>query len=150
MKLILASDNAHKLLEFQKLFQGTDVELMTKKEAGFTDEVAETGTTFAENAYIKAEAVMRATGCAAIADDSGHSSTQSTRSITATLRRRTGRAARSAPYLILLRGGFALRAGFRPCPGGILLHHFTLAARKRRSVLCGTFHWRRSPPPSRP
>ena len=37
MKLILASDNAHKLLEFQKLFQGTDVELMTKKEAGFTD-----------------------------------------------------------------------------------------------------------------
>ena len=71
MKLILASDNAHKLLEFQKLFQGTDVELMTKKEAGFTDEVAETGTTFAENAYIKAEAVMRATGCAAIADDSG-------------------------------------------------------------------------------
>ena len=71
MKLILASDNAHKLLEFHKLFQGTDVELMTKKEAGFTDEVAETGTTFAENAYIKAEAVMRATGCAAIADDSG-------------------------------------------------------------------------------
>jgi XTP/dITP diphosphohydrolase len=71
MKLILASDNAHKLLEFQKLFQGTDVELMTKKEAGFTDEVAETGTTFAENACIKAEAVMRATGCAAIADDSG-------------------------------------------------------------------------------
>lgn len=71
MKLILASDNAHKLLEFQKLFQGTDVELMTKKEAGFTDEVAETGTTFAENAFIKAEAVMRATGCAAIADDSG-------------------------------------------------------------------------------
>ena len=33
--------------------------------------MAETGTTFAENAYIKAEAVMRATGCAAIADDSG-------------------------------------------------------------------------------
>ena len=71
MKLILASDNAHKLQEFQKLFQGTDVELMTKKEAGFTDEVEETGATFAENAYIKAEAVMRATGCAAIADDSG-------------------------------------------------------------------------------
>ena len=71
MKLILASDNTHKLLEFQKLFEGTDVELMTKKEAGFTDEVAETGTTFAENAFLKAEAVMHATGCAAIADDSG-------------------------------------------------------------------------------
>ena len=71
MKLILASDNAHKLLEFRKLFEGTDVELITKKEAGFTDEVDETGATFAENAFIKAEAVMRATGCAAIADDSG-------------------------------------------------------------------------------
>ena len=71
MKLILASDNAHKLLEFKKLFEGSDVELMTKKEAGFTDEVAETGATFAENAYIKAAAVMAATGCAAIADDSG-------------------------------------------------------------------------------
>ena len=71
MKLILASDNAHKLLEFQKLFEGTDVELMTKKEAGFTDEVEETGSTFAENAFLKAEAVMRATGAAAIADDSG-------------------------------------------------------------------------------
>ena len=71
MKLILASDNTHKLLEFRKLFEGTDVELITKREAGFTDEVDETGATFAENAFIKAEAVMRATGCAAIADDSG-------------------------------------------------------------------------------
>lgn len=71
MKLILASDNSHKLQEFKKLFEGTDVELMTKKEAGFTDEVEETGATFAENAFIKAEAVMLATGAAAIADDSG-------------------------------------------------------------------------------
>ncbi len=71
MKLILASDNTHKLLEFRKLFEGTDVELITKREAGFTDEVDETGATFAENAFIKAETVMRATGCAAIADDSG-------------------------------------------------------------------------------
>ena len=71
MKLILASDNAHKLREFQKLFEGTDVELMTKKEAGFTDEVEETGANFAENAFIKAEAVMRASGLPAIADDSG-------------------------------------------------------------------------------
>jgi len=71
MKLILASDNAHKLQEFKKLFEGTDVELMTKKEAGFTEEVEETGVTFAENAFIKAEAVVRATGLAAIADDSG-------------------------------------------------------------------------------
>ncbi len=71
MKLVLASDNAHKLLEFRELFKGMDVDLVTKKEAGFTDEVEETGATFAENAFIKASAVMRATGWAAIADDSG-------------------------------------------------------------------------------
>ena len=71
MKLVLASDNAHKLLEFRELFKGMDVDLVTKREAGFTDEVEETGATFAENAFIKASAVMRATGWAAIADDSG-------------------------------------------------------------------------------
>ena len=71
MKLVLASDNAHKLLEFRELFKGMDVDLVTKKEAGLTDEVEETGATFAENAFIKASAVMRATGWAAIADDSG-------------------------------------------------------------------------------
>ena len=71
MKLVLESDNAHKLSEFREMFRGTDVELLAKKDTGFTDEVEETGTTFEENAYIKAETVMRATGLAAIADDSG-------------------------------------------------------------------------------
>ena len=71
MKLVLASDNAHKLQEFRELFRGSDVELLSKKETGFTDEVEENGATFEENAFIKAEAVMRATNLAAIADDSG-------------------------------------------------------------------------------
>ena len=71
MKIVLASDNAHKLTEFRELFRGMDVELISKKESGFTDEVEENGTTFEENAFIKAEAVMRATGLPAIADDSG-------------------------------------------------------------------------------
>ena len=71
MKLILASDNAHKLREFRELFRSMDVELLSKSEAGITAEVEETGTTFAENAYIKAEAVMRESGLPAIADDSG-------------------------------------------------------------------------------
>lgn len=71
MKLVLASDNKNKLREFHTLFNGFGVELLSKAEAGFTDEVEETGKTFAENARIKAEAVMRATGLAAIADDSG-------------------------------------------------------------------------------
>ena len=71
MKLVLASDNAHKLQEFRKLFQTLNVELLSKKETGFTDEVEENGATFEENAYIKAEAVMRATNLPAIPDDSG-------------------------------------------------------------------------------
>ncbi len=71
MKLVLASDNRHKLEEFRVLFSSLDVELISKAEAGFTDEVEENGSTFAENAFIKAEAVMRATGLPAVADDSG-------------------------------------------------------------------------------
>ena len=71
MKLVLASDNAHKLSEFRELFRTLDAELLSKAESGAVGEVEETGTTFAENAFIKAEAVMRATGLPAIADDSG-------------------------------------------------------------------------------
>ena len=69
MKLVLASDNKNKLREFRTLFENFGVELISKAESGFTEEVEETGETFAENARIKAEAVMRATGLAAIADD---------------------------------------------------------------------------------
>ena len=71
MKLVLASDNTHKLGEFRELFRTLNVELLSKKETGFTGEVEETGSTFEENAFIKAEAVMLATGLPAIADDSG-------------------------------------------------------------------------------
>ena len=71
MKLVLASDNKNKLREFRTLLENFGVELISKAESGFTEEVEETGETFAENARIKAEAVMRATGLAAIADDSG-------------------------------------------------------------------------------
>ena len=71
MKIVLASDNAHKLREFRQILSDWNIELLSKKEAGCTEEVEETGTTFAENARIKAETVMRATGLPAIADDSG-------------------------------------------------------------------------------
>ena len=71
MKLVLASDNRHKLVEFRELFKPFGVDLLSKAEAGFFDEVEENGATFAENAFIKAEAVMRATHLPAIADDSG-------------------------------------------------------------------------------
>ena len=71
MKLVLASDNKNKLREFRTLFENFGVEFLSKADTGFTEEVEETGETFAENARIKAEAVMRFTGLPAIADDSG-------------------------------------------------------------------------------
>ena len=71
MKLILASNNANKLKEFRSLVADLDIELLSQKEAGCDFEVEETGTTFEENAYLKAFAVTEATGIAAVADDSG-------------------------------------------------------------------------------
>ena len=71
MKLILASNNANKLKEFRSLVADLDIELLSQREAGCDFEVEETGTTFEENAYLKASAVTAATGIAAVADDSG-------------------------------------------------------------------------------
>lgn len=71
MKLILASNNAHKYQEFLELMKDLDVELIMQKDAGCDFEVDETGETFEENAYLKAVAVTDATGLPAVADDSG-------------------------------------------------------------------------------
>lgn len=71
IKLILASNNAHKIREFRELVEGMDVELLSQREAGYELDVEETGTTFEANAYLKAKAVTDAAGCAAVSDDSG-------------------------------------------------------------------------------
>ena len=71
MKLIMATDNKNKIREFREILAGFDVELVGKTESGMTAEIEETGTSFEENAFLKADTVMRATGCAAVADDSG-------------------------------------------------------------------------------
>lgn len=71
MKIAAATNNKHKVRELTALFSGSDTELVTLKEIGFTDEIIEDGSTFLENARIKAMAVHKATGLAAIADDSG-------------------------------------------------------------------------------
>ena len=71
MKMILASNNAHKMSEMRAILADLGVELMSQREAGCDFEVDETGTTFEENAYLKAIAVTKATGMPAIADDSG-------------------------------------------------------------------------------
>lgn len=71
MKLILASNNEKKLLELREIISDMDIELISQREAGCDFEVEETGTTFDENAYLKAKAVVDAAGIAAVADDSG-------------------------------------------------------------------------------
>lgn len=68
-KLVVASGNAHKIEEIKSIF--SDVEIIPMNEAGFTDEIEETGLTFKENALIKAQAVCSALGVPALADDSG-------------------------------------------------------------------------------
>ena len=66
--MILASNNAHKLDEFRAIFADMGIEIIPQSAAGCDFEVDETGETFEENAYLKAIAVTRATGQAAIAD----------------------------------------------------------------------------------
>ncbi len=68
--LVLASGNAGKLRELQELLAGRFT-LVSMRDMGVTGELPETGDTFAENATQKAEAVSRATGLPALADDSG-------------------------------------------------------------------------------
>ena len=71
MKLILASNNKHKIREFNQILAPLGVELISQSDAGCDFEVDETGTTFEENAYLKAAAVTAHTGMPAVADDSG-------------------------------------------------------------------------------
>lgn len=71
MKLILASNNAHKAREFREILSPLGIEVVTQGEAGCDFEADETGETFEENAFIKAEAAMKATGLPAVSDDSG-------------------------------------------------------------------------------
>lgn len=71
MKFVLASKNKHKQAELQTILAPYDIELVLQSELGLDLEVEENGTTFLDNARLKAEAVMRASGLPAIADDSG-------------------------------------------------------------------------------
>jgi XTP/dITP diphosphohydrolase len=70
-RLLLASSNRGKLAEMQALLNGLDVELVLLEQVGIQSIVEETGTTYAENATLKAQAAARGSGLLAIADDSG-------------------------------------------------------------------------------
>lgn len=71
MKFLIATNNQGKVKEFQRILIPFGIEVVTPKELGLNLDVEENGSTFAENAKIKAEAFREATGLPTIADDSG-------------------------------------------------------------------------------
>ena len=71
MRVVLASKNKHKLEEIRQITDKFGFDLVLQSELGVDIDVEETGTTFEENSFLKAKAVMKATGLPAIADDSG-------------------------------------------------------------------------------
>ena len=71
LKFVLASKNVKKLVEMRDILEDLGISVLSQAEAGVDLEPEETGTTFEENACIKAREVMLACGLPAIADDSG-------------------------------------------------------------------------------
>ena len=74
MKLLLATNNAHKAREIREILKDSYAEILTMREAGVELEVVEDGSTFRENALKKAEETLAYTGDrfdAVLADDSG-------------------------------------------------------------------------------
>jgi XTP/dITP diphosphohydrolase len=72
MEFIIATNNQKKLVELSRILNPLGIKAISAKEAGVVlDDVEETGTTFAENAFLKANAAFQKTGMAAVADDSG-------------------------------------------------------------------------------
>ena len=71
MKLLIATHNKGKVQELQALLAGTGWHCLTLAEAGVEEDVEETGTTFVENATLKAVNYARMTGLLTLADDSG-------------------------------------------------------------------------------
>ena len=69
-KLIVASNNKGKIKEIKEILKDV-YEIVPMGEAGFNEEIEENGSTFFENALIKAKAVSEALGVNALADDSG-------------------------------------------------------------------------------
>jgi XTP/dITP diphosphohydrolase len=70
-KLLIASNNAGKVDEFRGILEGCGWEVVAPADLGLNLDVEESGTTYLENARIKAEAFAEASGLAALSDDSG-------------------------------------------------------------------------------
>ncbi|MBR1529481.1 MAG: RdgB/HAM1 family non-canonical purine NTP pyrophosphatase [Oscillospiraceae bacterium] len=71
MKIVMATNNQNKLREAREIFGSLGIEILSQKEAGVSVNPEENGTTFAENALIKARAVYELVHLPVIADDSG-------------------------------------------------------------------------------
>ena len=71
MKIIFATGNENKLKEIRQITADMDIEIVSMKEAGVYTNVEETGTTFEENAYLKASAIAKKSKLPTLADDSG-------------------------------------------------------------------------------
>ena len=70
-KVIFATGNEGKMREIRMILEDAGVEVISLKDAGIETEIIEDGTTFEENAVIKASAIMKETGLLTLADDSG-------------------------------------------------------------------------------
>lgn len=70
-KIIFATSNEGKMKEIREILKNLDVELLSLKEAGLNIDIEENGSTFEENAIIKASQIMELTGEIVLADDSG-------------------------------------------------------------------------------
>ena len=71
MKLIIASNNRGKIREYKDIFEPFGFEVRSQGEENIRLEVEETGTTFAQNAVLKARAIYEISRCCVISDDSG-------------------------------------------------------------------------------
>ena len=69
--IIFATGNEGKMREIRQILEGMDVEILSMKQAGIEMDIIEDGTTFMENAIIKAKAVATKVRGIVIADDSG-------------------------------------------------------------------------------
>lgn len=70
-RIIFATGNAHKMIEIRQILGDLGCEILSMKEAGIDVEIEENGTTFEENALIKAKAVAACCDDIVLADDSG-------------------------------------------------------------------------------
>ena len=70
-KIILASNNPDKIKELKEILKNLDYKIISKSEAGFSEDIEETGKTLEENASLKAKAIYEKAGECVISDDTG-------------------------------------------------------------------------------